>query len=385
MTSPVTIDDWRTLARQRLPRILFDYLDGGAGTEAGLRRNREAFDKLPLLPDRLRDVAARRIDIELLGRRIAAPLVIAPMGLNGLLWPQGDVVLARAAARAGIPFTLSTASNAALEQVAEAAGGNLWFQLYVLDRNLADRLVARALAAGYQTLVLTVDVPVNGRRERDLRNGFALPFRRTPRLVLDVLRHPRWALDAARHGIPGMGNLVADAEADPAAQAALLARRMDASFDWDDLARLREAWPHRLVVKGLLHAEDARRCLAHGADGVVLSNHGGRQLEDLPSALDALPATVAATEAPVLADGGVRRGADVIKALALGARAVLLGRAMLYGLAAAGEEGATAVLNMILEDIDRTLALIGCPSVRELEPRHVGQPALVRGALRAAE
>lgn len=384
MSAPVDIEGWRRAARRRLPRFVFDYLDGGAGAEHGMRRNRAAFDAIPLVADRLCDVASRQVSTELFGHPIAAPFAIAPTGLNGLLWPQGDLALARVAARAGVPFIASTASSATLEQVAEV-GGNVWFQLYVLDRAMADRLVARALAAGFQTLVLTVDVPVNGRRERDLRNGFTLPFRLTPRVAADVSLHPRWAWDALRHGVPSMGNMAADAAANPAAGAALLARRMDSSFSWDDLARLRDAWPHRLVVKGIGHLADARRCAMHGVDGVVLSNHGGRQLDDLSSPLNALPAVAAGTDMTVMVDSGVRRGTDVVKALALGARAVLLGRAVLYGLAAAGEEGAQAVVQMIRDDVDRTLALLGCASVRQLGAQHVGFAPPAPPALRSVQ
>jgi (S)-mandelate dehydrogenase len=299
------------------------------------------------------------------------PLVIAPTGLNGALWPDGDVLLARAAARAGIPFALSTASNATIEDVANRAGGELWFQLYVVQRALAEALTKRALAAEYKTLVLTVDVPVNGKRERDMRNGFAIPFRYSPRAVLDGALHPDWLLRQLRHGLPELANFAGAGSHDVNAQAALMNRQMDASFAWDDLKALRDAWPHTFLVKGLLRAEDAERCLQLGADGVIISNHGARQLEDVAAPIEKLPGFAARIDRPILIDSGFRRGADVVKALALGARAVLLGRATLYGLATRGEEGVADVLRILRQEIDTTLALIGCARAADLSPAFI--------------
>ncbi|MDF3837777.1 alpha-hydroxy-acid oxidizing protein [Cupriavidus basilensis] len=365
MGIPLGVEDYRRLARRRLPRIVFDYIEGGADDESGLARNRHALDALLLDPARLTDVSVRKQAISLGGKPADAPLVIAPMGLNGACRPDGDVALARAAARAGIPFTLSTASNVALEDVARRAGGRLWFQLYVVHREHA-----RALAADYEALVLTTDVTVNGRRERDLRNGFAVPFRLTPRIVLDASLHPAWTVRQLRHGLPTLPNVEAGPGGDASVQAALLQRRMDAGFCWDDFAALRDAWPRRLYVKGVLNARDAARCMALGADGVIASNHGGRQLADLPAPVDVLPGIRAAIgEATLMVDSGFRNGRDVVKALARGANAVMLGRAVLYGLAARGEAGVDDVLAMFKADIDRTLALIGCPDVALLGAR----------------
>lgn len=367
MAAVSDIDALRRRAQRRLPGMIFDYLEGGADDEAGLRRNRAAFDAIQTVPRRLVDVSQRRQQVALMGREQAAPLVVAPTGLNGVLWPDGDVALARAAAACGIPFVLSTASNATIEEVAERAGGELWFQLYVVQRSLADTLVRRALAAGYTTLVLTVDVAVNGKRKRDLRNGFSMPFRYTPGVIADVLAHPRWLLATLAHGMPQMRNVQSAAAGDMAAQAALIQRAMDASFNWDDLARLRASWPHRLLVKGILSVEDAQRCMACGVDGVVLSNHGGRQLESLAAPVEVLAQVADAVNGTVLLDSGVRSGLDVIKSVALGADAVLLGRAVLYGLAAAGEQGAVEAIRMIKSDIDRCLALLGCPDIAGLD------------------
>ena len=301
MVKPRNVEDYRRLAAKRLPRMVFDYLDGGAESERGLRRNLAAFETICFEPWRLLDVSQRDLSIELFGRRQPMPLVIAPTGLNGALWPDGDVLLARAAARAGIPFALSTASNATIEDVANRAGGELWFQLYVVQRALAEALTKRALAAGYKTLVLTVDVPVNGKRERDMRNGFAIPFRYSPRAVLDGALHPDWLLRQLRHGLPELANFAGAGSHDVNAQAALMNRQMDASFAWDDLKALRDAWPHTLLVKGLLRAEDAEHCIQLGVDGVVISNHGARQLEDVAAPIEKLT-EFAATDRPPHSD-----------------------------------------------------------------------------------
>jgi (S)-mandelate dehydrogenase len=369
--TPINVEDYRRLARRRLPRMVFDYLEGGAGDERGLRRNLAGFEAVTLSPRRLIDVSRRDFSVELFGHRQSLPFVIAPTGLNGVLWPDGDVALARAARKAGIPFALSTASNATIEDVAGRAGGELWFQLYVVQRGLAEQLVRRALAAGYRTLVLTVDVAVNGKRERDMRSGFGVPFRYSAGTVLDAALHPLWSLGQVRHGLPQLANFAQPGAGDVNAQAALMRRQMDASFAWDDLKALRDAWPNTLLVKGIMNAEDAERCVELGADGVILSNHGGRQLEDARAPIEVLPGVAARTQTPLLLDSGVRRGADAVKALAMGAKAVLLGRAVLYGLAARGEEGASHVLQILAAELDTTLALLGCPEVARLGPGHI--------------
>ncbi|MDE1167420.1 MAG: alpha-hydroxy-acid oxidizing protein [Pseudomonas sp.] len=373
-STPLNVADYRELARRRLPSMVFDYLEGGAEDEKGLAHNREVFDGLRLKPKRLVDVSQRDVSSTLFGRAHAMPLLIGPTGLNGALWPQGDLALARAAARAGIPFVLSTASNLSIEDVARQCDGELWFQLYVVHRTLAEQMVERALAAGYTTLVLTTDVGVNGYRERDLRNAFKMPMSYTPRVMLDGCLHPRWSLDLLRHGMPALANFVSSEAPSLEVQAALMSRQMDASFDWQALRWLRDKWPHVLLVKGLLDAGDAARCIALGVDGVILSNHGGRQLDGAISPIEVLAQTAASVDAPVLVDSGFRRGADIVKALCLGADAVLLGRATLYGLAARGEAGVDDVLRLLKADIDRTLAQIGCPSVAQLSADYLHLP-----------
>ena len=371
MAHLITVEDYRKLAARRLPRMVFDYLDGGAEGERGLARNLGAFANVRLRPRRLVDVSRRDLSIELFGRRQNLPLVIAPTGLNGALWPDRDVLLARAAA-AGIPFVLSTAATTTIEDVADRAGGDLWFQLYVVQRPLAEALTKRALAAGYKTLVLTVDVSVNGKRERDLRNGFAIPFRPSARSVLDAARRLAWLLRQVRHGLPQLANFGdAGRKGDVNAQAALMKRQMDASFAWNDLDALRQSWPHVLVVKGICRVEDAKRCEALGVDAVVLSNHGGRQLDDTPAPLALIRGTAGQLSRPVLTDSGIRRGADVVKSVALGASAVMLGRATLYGLAARGGAGVAHVLDILRAEIDTTLALLGRSPVAALQPDDV--------------
>lgn len=370
---PVNVEDYRQLARRRLPKLVFDYLDGGAGDERTLRGNRAAFERIAFKPHHLRDVSRRDGAIELFGRDQKLPLVLAPTGLNGCLWPDGDLLLARAAERAGIPFVLSTASNLSIEDLARRAGGDLWFQLYVLQRALAADLVRRARDAGYRVLVLTIDVPVNGRRERDLRNSFAVPFRLSPRIILDAALHPGWTLRQLSHGLPQFANLATPGLKGADAQAALMRRQMDASFTWDDLKALRDTWPGPLVVKGIMNERDALRCAELGIDGVILSNHGGRQLDDVGAPVDLVQRIAPQTPMPVLIDSGIKRGSDVVKALALGAKAVLLGRATLFALAAHGEKGVDAVLDMFRAEIDTTLALLGCATCRDLNADYIAR------------
>jgi len=367
-------EDYRRAARRALPRFVFDYVDGGADDGACLRRNRADLDSVTLTPRVLRDTTAIDTSVEVFGQRWQAPFGVAPMGLNGLVRPRGDAMLAAAAASAGLPFVLSTASNMRLEDVrAVAPDGAQWMQLYVMHREMARRIVERAQRAGYGALVLTVDVPVTGNRELDIRNGFRMPFKATPRLAWDLLTHPRWAIRAALSGIPDFANIAIDGQDAGSAemQAALLARAMDRSLVWDTLAWLRDLWKGPLVLKGLLHPEDARLALRHGIDGVIVSNHGGRQLDASPSAISALARIVDAVQGriPVFMDSGVRRGEHIAKALALGATAVFVGRPLLYGLSVDAAEGAGAVIDTLRGELARSMTLLGTSTVGEL--RHV--------------
>lgn len=383
MTLLLNVEDYRRRARRVLPRLVFDYVDGGAEDERCLRRNRDALEALPLVPECLRDTSAMDIGIELFGRRWNAPFAVAPIGLAGLVRPCADALLASAAQAARVPFILSTASNTRIEHVCAAApDATLWMQLYVMgERAIAERIVRRARTAGFEALVLTVDVPVSGLRERDLRHGFRVPMRLTPGAVLDMARHPAWLLRLAQGGMPQFVNLLPDDDEAPVsaqAQAALLSRTMDRTLTWESLGWLRKLWDGPLLVKGLLGTEDAKRAVRHGADGIIVSNHGGRQLDAAPASVAVLPAMVEAVDGriPVLVDGGMRRGSDVVKALALGARGVLLGRAPVYGLACGGEQGALAVLQLLAQETERTMTLLGATTVHELGARHVGRTEL---------
>lgn len=361
-----SIDDLRRLARRRLPRAVFDFFDGGAEDESTLRANRAAFERRRLLPRVLNDVAAVDTSTELLGRRSPLPIAIAPTGAVGFGWPGGDVAIARAAAELGLPYVLSTTATASIERIAREAPGRHWFQAYVLrDAAFFERLVQRALDADYEALMITVDLPVGGKRERDFRNGFSIPFRFTPRNVWDFACHPGWVARIARHGMPALENLAGMAAANRSASAiaSSVGRNYDPSFDWERLQRLRDRWPRKLIVKGLSHAQDAERLVALGCDAISVSNHGGRQLDGAIASLDALPAVVAAVAGriPVFVDGGVRRGGDIVKARALGAQAVLVGRATLYGVCAAGLPGARRALAILQDELARSLQLCGTP------------------------
>jgi isopentenyl diphosphate isomerase/L-lactate dehydrogenase-like FMN-dependent dehydrogenase len=386
MTHPAieayNIADLREIARRRLPKGLFEFVDRGTEDEVSLRHNRAVFERIRFRPRTLVDVSGRSQEVVLFGKRHKMPVAIAPTGTAGLWWYEGEIALARAAAEAGIPFTLATGSMTAMEKVAEEAGGTLWFQLYMWpDRRLSHRLVERAKAAGFEGLMLTVDGAVPGNREYNLRNGFTIPFRFTRRNVTDVLTHPRWLLGVlARYllttGMPRYRNYPSELQARVTARPMGRSALRNDSLDWQDLRALRRIWPHALIVKGILHPRDAVLAAECGADGVVVSNHGGRNLDGAVSPIEVLPEIVDAVgeRLAVLVDSGFRRGADVVKALALGARAVLLGRATLYGIGAAGQAGAAKALAIFREEIDRVLALIGCRGVAELSPEVLRAP-----------
>ncbi len=376
------IADLRKMALKRVPRGLFEFVDRGTEDEVSLRNNRAVFERIRLKPRTLVDVSKRSQETTLFGKKHKMPIVIAPTGTAGLMWYEGEIALARAAAEAGIPFTLATGSMTAMEKVAERAGGTMWFQLYMWpDRSLSHKLVERAKAAGYEALVVTVDGVVPGNREYNLRNGFTIPFTFTRGNITDVLLHPRWLLGVlARYlvttGMPRYQNYPTDIKyritAGPMGRSSM---RND-SLNWDDLRALRKLWPHRLLVKGLLHPQDATMAADCGADGVIVSNHGGRNLDTVISPIEALPEVMDAVgkRIAVLVDSGFRRGTDVIKALAMGAQAVMIGRSTLYGVAAGGEEGARRAISIFRGEIDRVIALLGCTSIAELSTEHLQAP-----------
>jgi isopentenyl diphosphate isomerase/L-lactate dehydrogenase-like FMN-dependent dehydrogenase len=377
-----SVEEFRRRARRVLPPMVFDFVDGGAEDEVTVRGNEGCFDEWWLRPQVLNDVSSRDQRIELLGATLPTPIVLAPAGLAGLVWPRGEAVAAAAASKAGIPFAVSTASSCSVEEVRKAADGPLWLQLYLWrDREVTGSLVDRAAKADYDVLCLTVDVPLSGQRERDLRNGMTIPPRITVRNSLGVLSRPRWMIKMA--GAPVTFANVSDGhKGRTMALGAYVNSQLNPSASWSDLRWLRSKWPGRLVVKGVLDPESARRLAEEGVDAVIVSNHGGRQLDGVVPAIIALPDIVDAVggRIPVLMDGGIRRGTDVIKAVALGASACLIGRPYLWGLAVAGEEGVAGVIQILQSEIDRDLALLGTSSIAEVQ----GQATrfLVRGRSR---
>jgi (S)-mandelate dehydrogenase len=373
----LNIADLRAVARRRVPHFVFEYVEGGAEEEATLRCNRAAFESLKLIPQTLVDTSSRNLRTEILGRPAPAPLIISPTGLNGMLHADGDIGLARAAARLGIPFTLSTMSTTRLEDVAKQAGGRLWMQLYVMkNRAVAEDIMSRAAAAGYEALVFTTDANVFGSREWD-RRSYLAPGKPTLRSKLDALRHPNWLQTVLlKNGIPRFRNL--EAFLPPGAASAVggstvIPKLFEATITWDDITWIRRFWPRKVLIKGVLSVADAERAAAVGCDGIVLTNHGGRQLDYCVSAMDVLPeiATAVGKRISIFVDGGFRRGTDVLKAIALGAHGVMTGRATLYGLAANGERGVDRALEILTTEMDRAMGQLGVNSLADLGPHIV--------------
>jgi L-lactate dehydrogenase (cytochrome)/(S)-mandelate dehydrogenase len=368
----------RALARRRLPRVVFDFCDGGADDEVTRDRNESAFADLEFLPQPLNGTTARDPSIELFGERLSMPVIIGPTGLSGMLWPRGEAAAARAAAKAGIVYTMSHGSTVTIEDLAGDVPGPKWFQVFLYrDRGLTQSFAERAQAAGYRALVLTVDNQVLGQRERDLRNGFTIPPRVTWRSGLDAWRGVPWLIRMARGGTVTLANYVTDERKDILSLAKHINDLLDPALCWRDVAWLREIWTGPLILKGILHPDDARAAIDHGVDGVIVSNHGGRQLDGAMASIRALPAVAEAVDGriPVLIDGGIRRGGDVVKAVAQGAAACLIGRPHLWGLAAAGEAGVKAVLDILRRDIDRVLALGGWDGIARVDRRALAMPA----------
>ncbi len=366
------IEELRLIARRRTPNFCFEYVEGGADDEVTLRRNREVFEQIGFLPRTLVDVTSRNQSVELFGQRVASPFAIGPTGFNGMLTHQGDLKLACAAAKAGIPFTLSNVSNTSMEDIAEHAGGTLWMQVYMYrTRDFVRKVAERAKAAGFKGLVVTTDIPVYGNREWDLRN-FRRPMKLNLRNLIDTALHPRWLLDVPiPHGLPrfkNLGDLLPPGQDSAKGASAVLGRELDPSLNWNDIRWLRDLWPGKLIVKGVSTVADARLALDCGADGIVISNHGGRQLDGAVSALEVLPEIAAELKGKlaIMLDGGFRRGTDILKAKALGADLVLLGRAGVYGLAAGGQAGAQHAIGILASEVDRGLGLLGCPDIAAL-------------------
>lgn len=363
------VRDVRRAARRRIPTVVFDYVDGGADDEVTMRRNATAFTNVTFRPRMGGGPFEPRLETTVVGSRLALPVVLAPCGLVRLLHPDGPAGAARAAAARGTVSVLSTVAGSPIEEVAAAAQVPMWFQLYAAGGlPEADRLCERALDAGVEVLVVTVDTPALGNRTRDVHNGVAPPLRidahNAVPLGLQVLQRPLWAAQLAATGIR-----LSTRGAGPAGHGSGMLQAVASPFSWDDVAHIRSRWPGPMLVKGILTGGDARRAVEMGADAVVVSNHGGRQLDGGPATLDALPEVVdaAGRDAEVLVDGGIRRGSHVVAALASGARAVMVGRPYLYGLAAAGEAGVARVLEMLETEMRRTMLLLGCRTVDDLD------------------
>jgi isopentenyl diphosphate isomerase/L-lactate dehydrogenase-like FMN-dependent dehydrogenase len=377
MRKAVSIQELREQAARRIPRVVFDFLDGGAGHETGLRRNKQALDDLSLLPRALVDVDAIDTSRTLFGRKWSLPFGVAPIGMAGLVWPGAEAALARAAAAANIPFTLSTAGTTSIEKMAEIAPDNMWFQLYVArSPEVADDLVARADSAGYDVMMVTVDVPVPARRLRDMTNRFGLPMRPSMALALDVASRPRWALATLRNGMPRLETIARYAPKGSGAQslAAHMSSQSTGRLNWELLKRIRDRWPRNLVAKGILSPQDAAMAKSIGLDAVGISNHGGRQLDGAISTIEALPAIRAAVgpDYPLIFDGGIRSGEHVAKALCAGADFVLAGRAFMYAVAAGGlAAGGKDVIDILQHELTVTMAQLGAPSIKDLNRDHI--------------
>ena len=354
------------MARRRQPRIVFDFIDGAALDERAMALNRSSLASVRLQPRVLRDVSGRNLDVTVLGQEFSLPFGVAPMGMAGLAWPGTDAALANAAIEFGFPLCTSTAASMALETTRGIAGDHAWFQLYVgAPRDSSFTFVRRARDAGYETLLLTVDAPQLSRRIREIRNGFTVPFRIGVRQFLDFATHPRWSISMLAAGIPSPAN---NREADRDSRFVRGVNRSGA--DWDFLSQLRKEWPGKLVVKGVMSSDDAARIREAGADGIYVSNHGGRQLDSAPSSISALPCIRKAVgpDYPLLFDSGVRSGEDIVKAYALGADFVLLGRPFLYALGADGEAGLKAVIRLLAEEVSLTMAQVGVTRISDIDP-----------------
>jgi isopentenyl diphosphate isomerase/L-lactate dehydrogenase-like FMN-dependent dehydrogenase len=366
--------DMRELAKKKLPRWLFEYVDRGTEDEVALRNNRAAFESIKLKTQVLVDVSRRNQKIELFGKQHDMPVGIAPTGPAGMLYYKGELELARAAKQANIPFCVATGSQTSMEDVAKIVGGTLWFQLYMWsDKSMSHRLVERAKNAGYEALVVTVDGPVNLNREFNIRNGFTTPFRYNRRNTMGVLAHPGWLFGVLGRywtttGMPRRANYPTDMKEALTHVSAAERKTKNDTLSWDDLSDLRKMWPGKLIVKGILAANDAQTAIDRGADAIIVSNHGGRNFDSAMAPIEVLPEIVDAvgSRTTVICDSGFRRGSDVVKALAIGAKMVLVGRATLWGACVAGEYGASRVLQFYQEEISRTIAFMGCNQIEQL-------------------
>jgi len=372
MTIVTDIEDLRRIAQQRVPRLFFDYVDAGSWSEVTYRANRADFDKIKFRQRVCVNMEGRTLATRMAGIDVAMPVALAPAGLAGLQHADGEILAARAASKAGVPFTLSTVSICSIEDVARSVGSSFWFQLYVMrDRDFVARLIDRAEAAGCPVLMLTLDLQIPGQRHRDVKNGLGLLPRITFTNLLDMLARPRWCLGMARTQRRRFGNIVGHVSGvdDVRSVAAWIASQHDPTLTWDDVEWVRRRWKGRLLLKGIMDAEDAHRAAESGADALIVSNHGGRQLDGAPSSIAALPAIVdtVGSRVEVHLDSGIRSGQDVLKAWALGARGTYVGRAWIYGLGASGEDGVARALDIIRKELDLTMAFCGKTDIRTVD------------------
>ena len=382
LSAAASVDDLRRIARRRLPRGVFDYIDGAAEDEHTLAHNRAAFEAIPFRPRVLRDVSAVDTTTTLLGKQLPFPLVLAPTGFTRIADPEGELAVARSAARAGLPYTLSTLGTRSIEEMAAAGGpgARQWFQVYVWrDRGLVADMIERAAGAGYEALVITVDTAVLGRRERDVRRGFSLPPKIGLGTFVDGALHPGWTWRFVRAEPIKFANVVGRDVGDGSSAVSLaeyVNSQFDAALDWDDLEWMRSVWRGPIIVKGIQTVADAVLAAEHGVDAIALSNHGGRQLDGAPAPIELVAPVAQAVggRVEIICDGGVRRGGDIVKAVALGATACMTGRPYLYALGAAGERGVDHVIGLFREGVRRTMALVGADSIAALGPDHVGPP-----------
>ena len=374
LSRAASVGDLRRIARRRLPRGVFDYVDGAAEDEVTAARNAAAYRNVEFRPRVLRDVGKIDTSTSLLGQPLTFPLVLAPTGFTRMVDPEGELAVARAAARAGLPYSLSTMSTRSIEEVAAVSSGRKWFQVYVWrDRGLVKDMLERAAAAGYEAIIITVDVPVLGRRERDVRRGFTLPPRMGLDTIIDGALHLAWTWNFVRSEPITFPNVIGGSVAD-GTDVVSLADFVDAQFDaglsWDDIAWFRSVWNGPIVLKGIQTAEDARLAADAGVEAIALSNHGGRQLDGAPPPLELVGPVAEAVggRVEIICDGGIRRGSDIVKAVALGAQACMAGRAYLYALGAGGERGVDLVLSQLHEGVRRTMALTGATNIDAVTP-----------------
>jgi L-lactate dehydrogenase (cytochrome) len=372
MSVVTSIEDLRILAKRRVPRMFYDYADSGSWTEGTYRANTTDFAKIKLRQRVAVDMRNRTLATEMIGEKVSMPVALAPTGLTGMQHADGEILAARAANKAGIPFTLSTMSICSLEDIAEATGKPFWFQLYVMrDREFAANLIDRAKKAGCSALVLTLDLQILGQRHKDIKNGLSAPPKPTLKNLINLSTKLRWCLGMLGTKRRTFGNIVGHAKGvdDMSSLSSWTSEQFDPALNWDDVKWIKDRWGGKLILKGILDAEDAERALGSGADALIVSNHGGRQLDGAMSSIEALPSIVSAvgSKIEVHMDGGIRSGQDVIKAIALGAKGTYIGRAFLYGLGAKGEEGVTAAIEIIRKELDITMALCGLRDITTVD------------------